>query len=67
MEDVEIMGRIKERGDDISIIAKRVLTSSRRWEKEGVLYCTIRNWILQILYLGGISPQTLARLYKPHG
>jgi len=64
MEDVEIMKRIRKRGDRIFIIDRRVRTSPRRWEQEGVLRCTLRNWLLQILYPLGISSHTLARLYK---
>lgn len=67
MEDVEIMERIKKRGDKILIIPQRVLTSSRRWEKEGVLYCTLRNWLLQIFYLLGVSPHKLSRFYRHNG
>ena len=64
MEDVELMGRIKERGDRICIIPKQVMTSPRRWEQEGVLYCTLRNWMLQLLYVLGVSPERLAKFYK---
>jgi rSAM/selenodomain-associated transferase 2 len=67
MEDVEIMERTKRRGDKIFIIPKRVLTSSRRWEKEGVLHCTLRNWFLQMLYLFGVSPLKLSTFYRHNG
>ena len=67
MEDVEIMKRIKRRGDKIFIIPQRVLTSSRRWEKEGVLHCTLRNWFLQMLYLLGVSPLKLSTFYRHNG
>ena len=40
------------------------MTSPRRWEKEGVIYCTLRNWALQALYLLGVSPHKLANFYK---
>ena len=63
MEDVELMQRIKKRGDKIYILSDRVFTSPRRWEKEGIVYCTLRNWIIIILYLIGISPDKLARYY----
>jgi rSAM/selenodomain-associated transferase 2 len=63
MEDVEIMQRIKKKGDEICIIRRRVLTSSRRWEKEGILRCTLRNWLLQLLYYSGVSPSKLAKWY----
>ena len=64
MEDVELMARIKKRGDRICIIPEKVMTSDRRWMRDGVLYCTLRNWMLQLLYLAGISPERLARFYK---
>jgi len=64
MEDVELMRRIKKSGDKIWIFYDRVMTSPRRWEKEGVIYCTLRNWTLQGLYLLGISPHKLAIFYK---
>jgi rSAM/selenodomain-associated transferase 2 len=65
MEDIEIMQRIKKRGDRVRIIPERVMTSPRRWEQEGVLYCTLRNWMLQLLYFFGVSPERLAKFY-PH-
>jgi rSAM/selenodomain-associated transferase 2 len=64
MEDVELMRRIKKSGKKIWIFYDRVITSPRRWEKEGVIYCTLRDWVLRILYLLGISPDKLATFYK---
>jgi rSAM/selenodomain-associated transferase 2 len=64
MEDVELMRRIKRSGDKIWIFYDRVMTSPRRWKKEGVIYCTLRDWTLQVLYFLGISPDRLARFYK---
>ena len=66
MEDVEIMRRIKNRGDRISILPEAVVTSARRHEKEGVLYCTLRNWTIITLYFLGMSPERLVRFYKNH-
>ena len=64
MEDVEIMKRVKKKGDSIVILRSRVATSSRRWDSEGIVRCTLRNWLLQALYPLGVSPHTLVRLYK---
>ncbi len=64
MEDMELMRRIKKSGDKICIFDDRVMTSPRRWENEGVIYCIFRNWTLQALYLLGISPHKLATFYK---
>ena len=64
MEDVDIMQRIKKKNDKIAILPIKVQTSPRRWEKEGALYGTLRNWLLISLYLIGMSPDRLARFYK---
>ncbi len=64
MEDVELLTRIRKSGDRIWIFRDPVKTSPRRWQKEGVIYCTLRNWILQALFSLGVSPEILARYYK---
>jgi rSAM/selenodomain-associated transferase 2 len=64
MEDVEFMRRIKKRKGKICIIGKAVRTSPRRWEKEGVLYTTLRNWLILSLYLFGVRPEKLIRFYR---
>lgn len=64
MEDVELMRRIKKRGDTIYIIPDQVMTSPRRWEEEGFIYVNMRNTASLILYYLGVSPAKLARFYK---
>lgn len=64
MEDVDLMQRIKRKAGKIKIIRERVLTSPRRWETEGVVFCTLRNWFLISLFLLGVKPKTLVRFYK---
>lgn len=64
MEDVELMRRIRKRGDRICIIPERVKTSARRWEREGVLCGTLRNWTLQLSYALGVPPEQLTKWYK---
>jgi rSAM/selenodomain-associated transferase 2 len=66
MEDVEIMRRIKDRGECIFILPEPVISSARRQEKEGVIYCTLRNWTIITLYFLGMSPKRLVRFYKNH-
>lgn len=63
MEDVELMRRIKKSGYKICIIPQRVSTSPRRYEKEGVVYCTLRNWMLMSFYLLGVEPEKLVKFY----
>jgi rSAM/selenodomain-associated transferase 2 len=64
MEDVAFMQKIKKAGDRIELIPSRVSTSPRRWEKEGVLKTTLRNWTLLSAYYLGVSPEKLARYYR---
>ncbi|MGD1152957.1 MAG: TIGR04283 family arsenosugar biosynthesis glycosyltransferase [Syntrophales bacterium] len=64
MEDVEIMQRIKKRKGKICIIGRAVRTSPRRWEKEGIVYTTLRNWLILSLYLFGVRPEKLIRFYR---
>ena len=64
MEDVELMRRLKKRGDKICILPDRVRTSPRRWEKEGIICCTLRNWVISTLYFMGVSPHKLIRYYR---
>lgn len=63
MEDVELMKRIKRRGDRIVILPDAVVTSSRKWEKDGVLYTILRNWALQVFYLLGVPVEKLVKYY----
>ena len=64
MEDAELMRRMKRSGEKILIFRDRVMTSPRRWEEEGLIYCILRNWTLQILYFLGVSPHKLVKYYK---
>ncbi len=66
MEDIELMQRIKRKGDKIFILKDRVSTSPRRWEAEGVLYTTLRNQFLASMYYLGVSPERLVRYYRNH-
>jgi rSAM/selenodomain-associated transferase 2 len=64
MEDVDLMKRIRKRGDRVSIIPVKVSTSPRRYEQEGIISCTFRNWVLQTLFALGASPERLAKRYR---
>jgi rSAM/selenodomain-associated transferase 2 len=63
MEDVSLIRKIKKKGQKMIIIPAPVKTSARRWETEGLLYCTLRNWILMLLYSAGVSPEKLSKYY----
>lgn len=64
MEDLELVRRLKRRGR-LVILPAKAITSTRRWEKEGILYTTIRNWAVTLLFFLGVSPTALARWYPP--
>jgi rSAM/selenodomain-associated transferase 2 len=64
MEDVDFMRRVRQSGGKIHIINDKVKTSARRWEREGVLYSTLRNWMLVLLWRIGVSPDRLKRFYR---
>jgi rSAM/selenodomain-associated transferase 2 len=64
MEDVDLMRRVKRAGYRIRICSERVVTSARRWEREGILYCTLRNRCLILLFWLSVSPERLARYYR---
>ena len=65
MEDVRFMRTLKRHGR-VVVLRRRVMTSARRWEAEGALRCTLRNWALRALHGLGVPPERLARLYRPH-
>lgn len=64
MEDIEIMKRMKRNGLKIKLIDKAVTTSARRWEKEGLIYCIVRNNMLSGLFHAGVKASILNRHYN---
>jgi rSAM/selenodomain-associated transferase 2 len=64
MEDLELMTRIRKQGGRIHILKQKSVTSSRRWKNEGIAACTLRNWLIRLLYHLGIPADRLAALYK---
>jgi len=64
MEDLELMTRIRLRGDRIALIPEAVATSPRRWRAEGLVRCTARNLFIRALYHLGVGPARLSKLYR---
>jgi rSAM/selenodomain-associated transferase 2 len=64
MEDVDLMQRIKKARGRIQFLNTKTSTSARRWQKEGAIYCTLRNWTILTFYFLGINPVKLAAFYK---
>lgn len=65
LEDLEFVRRLKKVGR-VSILPLRVETSARRYVNQGVARTVATNWLIWFLYLLGVRPERLARLYRPH-
>lgn len=63
MEDIDLIRRLRNRGEKIYISDHEVMTSCRRWEREGVVKCTLRNWYLLLMYYLGKHPDSLIKYY----
>ncbi len=66
MEDVALMDALKERRVRIAILRPPAHTSDRRWQKEGRIRTTLRNWRLMVAYRRGVRPERLVKHYLPH-
>jgi rSAM/selenodomain-associated transferase 2 len=62
MEDVAFSRALKSRGA-VACLRSRVISSARRWEKQGIWRTILRMWLLKLLYLVGVSPVRLKRYY----
>lgn len=62
MEDVAISKRLRRLGRP-SIWRTAMQTSSRRWQKHGVIRTVVLMWHLRLLYFLGVSPARLHRRY----
>lgn len=64
MEDLFFMRTLRERGR-LAQLAPRLHVSARRWQQQGVIRQTARNWALTLAAHLGVSPERLVRFY-PH-
>lgn len=63
MEDVAFSARLKRFGRP-ACLRERVVTSGRRWERQGVLRTIVLMWRLRLAYWLGADPAELARRYR---
>ncbi|WP_017318832.1 TIGR04283 family arsenosugar biosynthesis glycosyltransferase [Mastigocladopsis repens] len=63
LEDFELIRRLKRAGK-ITIIPVPVLTSARRWLKNGVFQTTLTNQIIILSYLLGVSPKQIVSWFR---
>jgi len=63
MEDVVISRNLRQLAKP-NCLRQRLGTSSRRWEREGVLRTILRMWWLRLAFALGANPARLTRLYR---
>ncbi len=62
MEDIETSGVLKKYSLPVCL-RQKVITSSRRWEKNGVFATVLLMWKLRLLYFFGVSADKLSQKY----
>jgi rSAM/selenodomain-associated transferase 2 len=63
MEDVAISRSLKNIIAPVCLKSK-VVTSSRRWENNGIASTVLLMWKLRLFYFFGVSPERLSQLYR---
>jgi rSAM/selenodomain-associated transferase 2 len=62
MEDIDLTRRLKRIKRPVCIKTP-VITSSRRWEENGIIRTILLMWSLRLAYALGVSPETLKKYY----
>ena len=62
-EDLEFSRRMKRAGR-VACLRARVTTSARRWNRDGVARTVVRMWLIRAMYLLGVPPARLKRMYS---
>jgi rSAM/selenodomain-associated transferase 2 len=63
MEDIAISRSLKNIIAPVCLKSK-VVTSSRRWENNGITRTVLLMWTLRLFYFFGVSPERLSQLYR---
>jgi len=63
MEDVAMSKKLKAIAKPVCS-KKKVITSTRRWEKNGLIRTVVKMWCYRFAYFVGVSPTRLARGYR---
>jgi GT2 family glycosyltransferase len=61
-EDLEFSRRLKRAGR-VACLRSRVITSARRWNRDGLVRTVLRMWMIRAMYFAGVSPARLKRMY----
>jgi rSAM/selenodomain-associated transferase 2 len=62
MEDVAISGKLRQSGPPLCL-SVTLVTSSRRWESNGIWRTIVLMWRLRLAYFLGTEPRRLADIY----
>ncbi len=62
MEDIALSRLLKRQSGPVCL-RQRLTTSSRRWERDGILRTILLMWRLRLAYFFGADPDQLARIY----
>ena len=62
-EDLEFSRQLKRAGR-VACLRARVTTSARRWSRDGVVRTVVRMWLIRAMYLMGVPPARLKRMYS---
>ena len=62
MEDIEISRRLKKHSDPICL-SNSVITSSRKWEKQGIAKTILMMWALRAKFYFGVSAEKIVEQY----
>lgn len=63
MEDIAL-SKILRKTQSAARIRTPVITSARRWEQNGYCRTIGKMWLMRLLYYFGVSPATLAKMYR---
>ena len=63
MEDIAISTLLKKISKPVCF-SENVISSSRRWESNGIIRTIIKMWTLRLLYFFNFEPQLLAKRYQ---
>ncbi len=64
MEDIAMSSQARKISTP-ACIRQVAITSSRRWEQNGILRTILLMWMIRFAYWLGIKPDTLRRIYYP--
>jgi len=63
MEDIAISSRLKKLSKPVCLF-DQVITSSRRWQNNGIIRTILVMWLLRLRYFFGANPRALAEQYN---